>query len=70
MIIFVQILCLHLKRFRWDKTCRTKVHTYIKFPMQSLDMSPYFDDEMKTQFVGKDTNMFDLIAVVVHDGEG
>jgi len=38
--------------------------------MQSLDLSPYFDDEMKTQFVGKDTNMFDLIAVVVHDGEG
>lgn len=64
------ILCLHLKRFRWDKTCRTKVHTFIQFPMQSLDLSPYFDDEMKTQFVGKDTNMFDLIAVVVHDGEG
>jgi len=38
--------------------------------MQSLDMSPYFHDEMKTQFVDKDTNMFDLLAVVVHDGEG
>jgi len=38
--------------------------------MQSLDMSPYFDEEMKSQFVGIDTNMFDLIAVVVHDGEG
>jgi len=35
-----------------------------------LDMSPYFDDEAKSQFVGKDTNMFDLTAVVVHDGEG
>lgn len=39
--------------------------------MVSLDMSPYFDDEMKNAFVGsKETNMFDLIAVVVHDGEG
>jgi len=38
--------------------------------MELLDMSPYFDDTMRKELVGKDTNMFDLTAVVVHDGEG
>lgn len=64
------ILCLHLKRFRWEETHRSKVHTHIKFPMASLDMSVYFDKEMRNELKDKDTYMFDLIAVVVHDGEG
>jgi len=38
--------------------------------MESLDMSQYFDDEMRKKLGGADTYMFDLIAVVVHDGEG
>lgn len=69
-MIFVQILCIHLKRFRWNATSRTKVHTHIKFPMEFLDMSPYFDDTMRKELGGADTYMFDLMAVVVHDGEG
>ncbi|KAL5233161.1 hypothetical protein ACI65C_000571 [Semiaphis heraclei] len=64
------ILCIHLKRFRWNATSRTKVHTHIKFPMEFLDMSPYFDDTMRKELGGADTYMFDLMAVVVHDGEG
>jgi len=38
--------------------------------MASLDMSIYFDDEMRNELVDENTYMFDLIAVVVHDGEG
>jgi len=38
--------------------------------MEFLDMSPYFDDEMRKELGGADTYMFDLMAVVVHDGEG
>ena len=70
MFLSVQIFCLHLKRFRWKETYRTKVHTHIKFPMTSLDMSQYLDNEMKSVLVDERTYMFDLVAVVVHDGEG
>jgi ubiquitin carboxyl-terminal hydrolase 3 len=70
MIIFIQVFCLHLKRFRWEETYRTKVHTHIKFPMESLDMSQYLDNEMKKVLVNEVTYLFDLVAVVVHDGEG
>lgn len=70
IIIFVQILCLHLKRFRWDTCSRTKVHTHIKFPLTSLDMSHYLDNEMKQTMTREATYLFDLVAVLVHDGEG
>ncbi|VVC24767.1 Hypothetical protein CINCED_3A007267 [Cinara cedri] len=64
------VLCLHLKRFRWDSTYRTKVHTHIKFPMHSLDMSQYLDSDMKNNLTKEASYLFDLVAVVVHDGEG
>ncbi|XP_026819177.1 ubiquitin carboxyl-terminal hydrolase 3-like [Rhopalosiphum maidis] len=64
------VFCLHLKRFRWEETYRTKVHTHIKFPMESLDMSQYLDNEMKKVLVNESSYLFDLVAVVVHDGEG
>uniref|UniRef100_A0A8D8U1Y6 Ubiquitin carboxyl-terminal hydrolase n=1 Tax=Cacopsylla melanoneura TaxID=428564 RepID=A0A8D8U1Y6_9HEMI len=35
------VLCIHLKRFRWTNACRTKVDTMIEFPVSSLDMSSY-----------------------------
>lgn len=64
------VLCLHLKRFRWDTNYRTKVHTHIKFPMNSLDMSQYLDDDKKETLNKDSSYMFDLISVIVHDGEG
>lgn len=65
-------MSIHLKRFRWEesKASRGKIHTHITFPMKSLDMSKYFDNEMKKLLVDELTYMFDLVAVVVHDGEG
>lgn len=70
MTKFAQVLCLHLKRFRWDKSHRSKIHTYIKFPMSSLDMSHYLAEETKGVLIKECSYLYDLVAVVVHDGEG
>ncbi|XP_031560730.1 ubiquitin carboxyl-terminal hydrolase 3-like [Actinia tenebrosa] len=35
------VLSLQLKRFRFQSFLRTKLETYVQFPMRGLDMSPY-----------------------------
>lgn len=67
-INFVQILCLHLKRFRFQDTQRIKVHTHIKFPLISLDMSHYLSNDV--HLLKEEEYLFDLMAVVVHEGNG
>lgn len=43
------VLCIHLKRFRWTNACRTKVDTMIEFPVSSLDMSVYILPEVGSE---------------------
>lgn len=68
-VSFTQVLCLHLKRFRWNNFFRTKVDINIQFPVTALDMSQYvLSDLPDTRLNG--SNLYDLAAVIVHHGTG
>lgn len=36
-----EILVLHMKRFRFTRSARAKVDTYVQFPLVGLDMAPF-----------------------------
>ncbi|KAK2548714.1 Ubiquitin carboxyl-terminal hydrolase 3 [Acropora cervicornis] len=54
-------------RFKFQAFHRSKVDTYVQFPVRGLDMSPYC---MKDQEESPKAFLFDLAAVVVHHGSG
>ncbi|KPI98358.1 Ubiquitin carboxyl-terminal hydrolase 3 [Papilio xuthus] len=58
------VLCLHLKRFRWHNYFRTKVDTSISFPLRALDMSRFVPGSPPRD------HLYDLAAVIVHHGSG
>ncbi|KAL1117737.1 hypothetical protein AAG570_004052 [Ranatra chinensis] len=63
------VLCLHLKRFRWNNFFRTKVDIHITFPVVALDMSQFvLNDYPDTR--RSSTYLYDLAAVIVHHGGG
>ncbi|XP_053611496.1 ubiquitin carboxyl-terminal hydrolase 3-like isoform X2 [Plodia interpunctella] len=65
------VLCLHLKRFRWHNYFRTKVDTAISFPLQSLDMSGFVLSNLRDTRRSRLSNqLYDLAAVIVHHGSG
>ncbi|XP_035447149.1 ubiquitin carboxyl-terminal hydrolase 3 [Spodoptera frugiperda] len=65
------VLCLHLKRFRWHNYFRTKVDTSITFPLRALDMSRFvLSNVPDTRRSGLGNNLYDLAAVIVHHGSG
>ncbi|CAG9791001.1 unnamed protein product [Diatraea saccharalis] len=65
------VLCLHLKRFRWRNYFRTKVDTSITFPLRALDMSRFvLANVPDTRRSGLGTQLYDLAAVIVHHGSG
>ncbi|XP_049791629.1 ubiquitin carboxyl-terminal hydrolase 3-like isoform X2 [Schistocerca nitens] len=65
------VLCLHLKRFRWHNFFRTKIDTNISFPVTALDMSQYVLSNLHdTRRSGSGSNLYDLAAVIVHHGSG
>lgn len=65
------VLCLHLKRFRWNNYFRTKVDTNITFPITDLDMTQFVLSNLpETRRSGLGNNLYDLAAVIVHHGSG
>lgn len=65
------VLCLHIKRFRWNNFFRTKIDLRIKFPIKSLDMSQYvLNNGPETRRSSSSNNVYDLAAVIVHHGNG
>lgn len=65
------VLCLHLKRFRWSMFSRLKIETFVEFPIHGLDMNTYVLNnlhETRGSFCG--SNLYDLAAVIVHHGSG
>ena len=60
-----QVLCIHLKRFRFDSFHPSKIGRQISFPLDDLDMEKY----MKEQSSGSTEVTYELISVVTHMGE-
>ncbi|XP_064648474.1 ubiquitin carboxyl-terminal hydrolase 3-like [Lineus longissimus] len=65
------VLCLHLKRFRWSTYFRVKVETYVQFPLRGLEMTRYVLNNLhETRGNSTGSNGYDLAAVIVHHGSG
>ena len=65
------VLCLHVKRFRWTAYARTKLDIFIEFPLNGLDMSGYLLKNLSgTRFSNAGSSLYDLAAVIVHHGTG
>ena len=68
---YFQVLCLHIKRFRWSPYSRTKIDTHVDFPLQGLDMSQYLLSNLHdTRCSNSVSSLYDLAAVIVHHGSG
>jgi len=65
------VLCIHVKRFRWSAYARSKLDTFIEFPLRGLDMSAYtLHNPGGTRFNDPGSSLYDLAAVIVHHGTG
>jgi len=65
------VLCLHLKRFRYNNFLRTKIDDYIKFPIQGLDMKRFvMANKHETRGSSCGPTIYDLVAFIEHHGSG
>ncbi|KAK3096545.1 hypothetical protein FSP39_001156 [Pinctada imbricata] len=65
------VLCLHIKRFRWQSFFRVKLETFVEFPLTGLSMNKYVLNNLhETRGSGGGSNEYDLAAVIVHHGSG
>lgn len=59
----LQILCIHLKRFRHELMFSTKISTHVSFPLEGLDLQPFLAKDGSAQ-----TSNYDLLSVICHHG--
>lgn len=65
------VLCLHLKRFRYNEFLRTKIDNYIEFPTQNLDMKRFvMTNKHETRGSSCGPSTYDLVAFIEHHGSG
>lgn len=59
-----EVLCVHLKRFRYDAFFATKISRFIEFPLSDLDMSAF----KKSNDRDSSECLYELMSVVTHFG--
>nr|XP_027196969.1 ubiquitin carboxyl-terminal hydrolase 3-like [Dermatophagoides pteronyssinus] len=64
------VLCLHLKRFKWSDCFRSKLDVHIRFPIKDLDMSPFILSNIHGTRNSCGSSLYDLAAIIVHHGNG
>ena len=61
----------YLISIRWSQSARTKVDTFVEFPLSGLDMSSYLIRNLSsTRYSNANSCLYDLAAVIVHHGNG
>lgn len=65
VISLPEVLCIHLKRFRHGPMYSSKISSYVSFPMEGLDMSPYMS---RNDGDPNKVTTYDLIAAICHHG--
>ena len=66
-----KILCIHIKRFRHDKTAKSKLNTFISFPVKGLDLSQFLvenDTAEMSPSKKRKVATYQLQSVIVHHG--
>lgn len=63
VFFLVQILCIHLKRFRHEVMYSFKISSHVSFPLEGLDMQPFLAKESPSQ-----VTTYDLLSVICHHG--
>ena len=56
------ILIIHLKRFHFESSTKTKIQKLVDFPLYNLDLS----DHLAFPSLNTETTLYDLYAVVNH----
>uniref|UniRef100_A0A2K5EGZ7 Ubiquitin carboxyl-terminal hydrolase n=1 Tax=Aotus nancymaae TaxID=37293 RepID=A0A2K5EGZ7_AOTNA len=59
----LQILCIHLKRFRHEVMYSFKINSHVSFPLEGLDLRPFLAKECTSQIT-----TYDLLSVICHHG--
>ncbi|XP_013775645.2 ubiquitin carboxyl-terminal hydrolase 20-like isoform X2 [Limulus polyphemus] len=58
-----EVLCIHLKRFRHEVMFSSKISSFVSFPLEGLDMSPFLHKNCP-----RETTTYDLVAAICHHG--